>query len=342
MEKMEKRKKKQMFCEKSCLVFLFLFGTIDPEKRKRGKEEMKLGRKEFLEKLRQEMEKQTRQDVVTGEMLRVGGGTTYFGLIVLGKEDMSWPLLYVDQVYFDYQNGREFSSIVEELLVRNEKRKERKQIQSYFVDFKKAKPNLCYQLVNRERHLAFLGDRPHESFFNLEKLYGILTEEKKGWRILLDIRKCHLEKWGISEQELKQQAEENMSTLLPIQKRKFQDFFSLSSEQENTCDAFLKSVHGEEQAEHLFILSNSLHFYGASVFTYPNVWKEIAEEWNDHLVISPNSVHELTVRPLKEGKELLACVMALRERNVTRRMEEEFLGNHVYLYEKGTGHIMVV
>ena len=331
-----------MFCESSCLVFPFLFGTIDLEKRKRGKEEMKFGKKAFLEELRQEMEKRTRQEVVTGEMLRVGGGNTYFGLMVLGKEDVNWPLLYVDQVYFDYQRGRVFSSIVEELLAVNEKRKERKQIQSYFVDFKKAKPYLCYQLVNRERHLAFLSDRPHEPFFNLEKLYGILTEEKRGWRMILDIRKCHLEKWGISEQELKQQAEENMPTLLPVQKRGIQELFCISPEQENACDAFLQSIHGEEPAERVWILSNSLHFYGASVFAYPNVWEEIAEQWDDHLVISPSSVHEVTVRPLKEGNELPACVMALRERNATRRRDEEFLGNHVYLYEKGTGHIMVV
>ena len=56
-----------------------------------------------------------------GGTLRVGEGNPYFGFIVLGKEDVNWSLFYVDQVYFDYQSGREFSSIVEELLVRNER-----------------------------------------------------------------------------------------------------------------------------------------------------------------------------------------------------------------------------
>ena len=36
-ERKGKRKKKQMFCEKSCLVFRLVFGTIDTEKRKRGR-----------------------------------------------------------------------------------------------------------------------------------------------------------------------------------------------------------------------------------------------------------------------------------------------------------------
>lgn len=303
---------------------------------------MKLGIKEFIEYMKQEIEKRTKCEVVTGEMDRIHGDISYFGFLVLGKEEPDWPLVYVDRVYGDYRNGRGFDSIVEELLSVNEKRASGNEIASYFDSFEKAKPNFCYQLVNREKHLAFLADRPSEPFFDLVKLYGILTEEKRGWRMFLAIRNHHLERWGISEKEFKQQAEQNMKSLLPVQKRTFRELFQGSQEQEEKFDAFLKSVQGEAAADSMLILTNSLQFYGASVIAYDGVLEEIAEQWRCHLVISPSNVHEVVVRPLKQGYGLASCVEALREANATRRREEEILSNHVYLYERGTGHIMVV
>ena len=300
---------------------------------------MRVGMNEFVELLKPELEKQTGCEVVTGEMKRLHGKTSYRGLLVLGKEEVSWPLLFLDRIIVDYWNGRGLDSIVEELCLENEKRKTGNEIGVYFYDLEKSKPNFCYQLVNKQNTLTFSEGRPKEFYLDLVKQYGVLTEEKKGWRIFLDIRNTHLERWGISEQELKQQAEQNMKSLLPVRKETIRDSFP---GKEAELDVFLKGVKGEELADHLLTLTNSLQFYGATVMTYKGVLEEIAEQWEDHLMISPSSVHDITVRPLKRGYGMTTCVEALHERNLTQRKSEEILSNHVYLYERGTGHLIVV
>lgn len=300
---------------------------------------MRVGMRAFVELLKQELEKQTGCEVVTGEMKRLHGGNSYHGLLVLGKEDRNWPLLFLDRIVVDYWNGRGLESIVEEVCLENEKRKTGNEIGSYFYELEKSKPNFCYQLVNRQNTLAFSEGKLQEFYLDLVKQYGVLTEEKKGWRIFLDIRNSYLERWGISEQELKQQAEQNMKLLLPVRKKTIREVFP---GKEAELDVFLKEIKGEEQAEHWLTLTNSLQFYGATVMTYEGVLEEIAEQWDDHLVISPSSVHEITVRPLKRGYGISTCIEALQERNLTQREPEEILSNHIYLYERGTGHLMVV
>lgn len=303
---------------------------------------MTVGQKEFVEQVRQEFEKRTGKEVVTGEMNRVKGEISYLGLLVLGKEENDWPLLYTDQLYGNYRNGKDLESIVTELLVRNEKRTEGTEWTSYLDSFERAKPYLCYQLIHRETNLAALSDCPQEPFLDLVKAYGVLTKERKGWQVFLNLRNTQLERWGISEQELKEQAEANMKSLLPVKKKTFRALFQGTKEQETKWDAFLKSVQGETAADTMLILTNSIQFYGASVIAYEGVLEEIAEEWGGHLLISPSNVHEVVVRPLKDGMGLSACVEALRMGNASRRRKEEILSNHVYLYEKGTGHIVVI
>ena len=91
----------------------------------------------------------------------------------------------------------------------------------------------------------------------------------------------------------------------------------------------------------MFILSNTQHFYGASVLLYPDVLRTLAGRKKGFFIL-PSSVHEV-LRLADTGREsrfeLYQMVNEVNERNVP---QEEFLSDNVYYFGREEGRIRIL
>ena len=289
-------------------------------------------KKEFMETVKKELKKKTGCEVVLKEVIKQNG-VCWNGVIVQREGNSVLPVVYLDRFYEEYQTGRSLEKIVEMVWDLSENWKPRRRMEQVVWNYEKAKHKIAYKLVNREKNEGFLKEMPHEPFLDLEKLYYVVMEEEEGWRASMMIRNQQLEIWGITEEELKQQAEKNMNRLFPARVQPILEAIQ---------GVMGTDWKGEGERTDLFVLSNTRNYYGAAVVAYDGFLKEIAKEWKSDFVILPSSVHEMILCPIQKEENLGDLVELVKEINETEVSEEEVLSDHVYLYEKESGNLVIV
>lgn len=192
-----------------------------------------------------------------------------------------------------------------------------------------AKEHVYPILVSKERNKEFLKELVWKPFLDLAVCYALVLpmDDRQG---NMKIRKEHLDLWGIKEEEVIAQAEENnlkqgyslrdMSKLLPKMLGG-----SKTEEKEKI----------EESG--MYVLSNQDNIYGAAKLLCKPFMERIAD--GKSFYILPSSVHELilVVEWVRIAREELDEMV--REVNRTEVAEEEILSDHAYYYNGKTGEI---
>lgn len=86
---------------------------------------------------------------------------------------------------------------------------------------------------------------------------------------------------------------------------------------------------------HLYLLTNKSNRYGAAAIVNPVVLHNIREIFQCSLYIFPSSVHEVLLMPVQKKPDTTPEALAdmVREINRTDVRPEDFLSDHVYLYD---------
>lgn len=300
---------------------------------------MRMSKQEFMEVIRQEMEKKTGCEVLLREITKQNG-IHWNGLMVRKEESPIAPIVYLNDFYEAYQNGRSLKNILETVYSLSENQKSFCKVEQVLSNYEKAKQKIGYKLLNREKNKEYFREMVHASFLDLEKVYYVLIEEEEGYRATMLIQKKQLEIWGISEEQLKQQAEKNMKRLFPV---RLKPILEAIQEVVRTNGTGELGIRLEENVENeMYVLSNSMNHYGASVVAYEGLLEEIGRNWNCDFVILPSSVHEVILCPIREEVNLCDLVEMVKEINETEVREEEVLSDHVYWYERARGKVKVI
>ena len=156
-----------------------------------------------------------------------------------------------------------------------------------------------------------------------------------------------LEMWGISADEVYEQALKNTERNFKPDMRNMKEIFSseymenLSEEDENGFGEsfyedtlnYKKEEKGKELLPHeMYVLTNTAKIDGATVILYSNLLQEIGEATQSRFFILPNSIHEVIL--MKDSgenvKELRRVVMEI---NRTQVAPEDVLSDEVYSYD---------
>lgn len=192
--------------------------------------------------------------------------------------------------------------------------------QEMLCNWEKAKSNVYKKVVNYEKNADRLPFYVHRRFLDLAELYYVrLKINENGWGSA-EISLAILEAWGISEEELEQQAEKNLKAdgygIRPMEE--------ILSEMSGCCSG-------------LHLIQNQRMEYGAAVMTSPGQMKAFLEELGSSGYVFPCSIHELLVLP-DDGKQDVKDLRELvREVNQTSVSPEEFLSDQVYYCHVETG-----
>ena len=95
-----------------------------------------------------------------------------------------------------------------------------------------------------------------------------------------------------------------------------------------------------EDADPLYILSNSQRLYGAACICYENVLANFAENIEaDRLLVIPSSVHEVLLALDFPSSSCTYFSGLVQEVNMNDVLPEERLSNNVYLFDRSTGKL---
>lgn len=293
--------------------------------------------KEYTEQIAKEFSKRIDKPVVTTERKK-NNGVIFYGLQVIETDTIN-SIFYINNLY---QGELEVDEALDNLCMWFEELKgERLRSYQWLKNFDLVKGNLSYKLVNKEQNKFLMQDYVCEEFLDLLKVYIININELPDniQRGSIMIEKRLLELWNVTEQEVKETAEQNIINILPCMITGMNDYMRKVANS--------KGLEIREEAEELlngckmWVLSNQYMNDGATGMCFKHELKKFADLHSDDIYIVPSSIHELILIPSKEVDADYLKEMVI-ETNRSQVMEEEFLSNNVYLFKRVTSEIEIV
>ena len=297
---------------------------------------------EFISAVSEAVEEQTGEEVEVRKV-RKNNGVVYHGLNIIRKNFNTAPSIYLEGYYEQYEDGMEFSAIVDEIIRVDEEQAGTVNFNvMWFRNFDNIKKVLFYKLVNYEKNKELLRNMPYERYLDLAKVYYVCVNDfGRGMGTIL-VNNSHVECWGVCAEEIKKYAEANTEKLMPavitpMSKVLVELMISKGLEQKD-----LMCFEAFEGKDTMFVASNAERLFGAAVMCYEGTFERFAKEKESDLYILPSAVHELILIPCTCCGDVDKLKEIVREVNRTQLIKEEILSDNVYLYERSSGKIRIV
>lgn len=249
------------------------------------------------------------------------------------------PCFYLDELYHSYCMGENEWSLAESLanIVLGECEKVRQKAKE-FVKKEWIADHLFVRLINRERNKVFLENAVYRNVLDLAAVFYVLTEDgEEGIKSYC----LPMEVWeeldlGTAE-EYFPKVLENTRKLFP--ERMYCLAENLPEFMENKESGYVIQLHKVEESEvlrekKLYVLSNRRKICGAAVVLYPEILKQIGEQFLGDYYMIPSSIHEVLLLKATEDEEEARLNEIVREVNANHVEPEEVLSNHVYYYAR--------
>ena len=199
----------------------------------------------------------------------------------------------------------------------------------FLKDFKKVKGKIVYHLVNCQANQELLSDAPYDEYLDLAVVYYVLLEVNSYGMASLMIKDEHLEMWNVTKKEVACEAQRNTRRLLPY------EFRAMGELLDELPIAGREKDKGEDKGKDLmYVLSNRIRSYGASVLLYEGQLDGIGAYLEENYYVLPCSVHEVIVVPESVSPGWEALNLLVDEVNKTQIDPEEHLSDHVYYYDR--------
>mgnify|MGYP006988884399 CR=1 FL=1 len=287
-------------------------------------------------------------------------------VITKGKCEIS-PTIYIKDFYNSYMSGESMEETCEKVLNTYVSSSLEPDINvDAFKSYKKIKGRIVYKLINTKANKELLKKVPHKTFCDLSMVYYCIMDEKMESRATELIHNAHITLWGITREELHQQACQNTPFVLPAQILPMDDILKeLLTDSIIKEDKSIYGLYGEDkpnreeyeiQAEEimgnlgkkddflkLYVISNKNRIFGAACILYDGVLREFAKKHNEKDVyIIPSSIHEAIIlsENIEVEKEYIKDI--IKEVNATDVDECDVLSNNLYKYNYEKDIIEVV
>lgn len=283
---------------------------------------------EFLSSMRTELS--TR--ITPGATLKIqtitkNNGTHYDGLIILQPGSNIAPTIYLTPYYHRYLDGVPLEDIYADILTTYERHLPETDFDiEMFTDFERARSRIVMRLVSKKYNEALLSDIPYITYHDLAIVFYCLVYADSENQGSILIHNSHMHMWNISTEALYLLAMQNTPELLPHK------LIPMAELLKTHPLAHLLDLNEIP----MYILTNLYKTNGASAILYENLLAEIADNFQQDLIILPSSIHELILIPVDtfDTHELKYYTQVVREVNETQLADDEVLSDHAYYFEK--------
>lgn len=211
---------------------------------------------------------------------------------------------------------------------------------SAVTDFDNVKDKIVCKLINEEANRQFLEDKPYTKVEDLAVVYQILMDKNAEGTATITITDNLMERYGITLEDLHEQALLNMDVLQPYNFKGMSETIIEMMAGDIARDNGMGISEAREMASQMipdvpdtmFVLTNDTKVNGAAAILNDDTRQEIADKVGDFYVL-PSSVHETLIIPKDAGMELRDLEQMVQEVNQTQVAPEERLSDHVYEYD---------
>ena len=283
----------------------------------------------FRDLLEEEIRAQSRKPlVIDRKNIRKNNGVCMEALILKEEGSCLAPTIYIGPWYERYLEGMRLPDIGRAIWrsVPRDLREFPMEILE-FSDYRKIRDMVYCRMISRDLNAEALQVLCHEEWMDLAITYYCQTfvGEKEG--MMVQIEKDHLDMWGITEEELREDAWRNTERDLP----------PVISSLELVLNE-LRGCAGDsgDELAPLYILSNKNRCMGAVGIAFPGELEEIYRTVGDNYYILPSSIHECLITPAAIGRPEAELGDMVREVNRAVVELQEVLCDHVYYYDGST------
>ena len=271
-------------------------------------------------------------------------GKVNFGLVdalaVLHMESTESvvPVFYLGLLFQQYRDGEGLEAIAEETvrMYHSHKTEGRNAVMSAkdIPDYEKIKRKLYFRLVHTETNRELLAGVPRFEVLDLSMVFCVLLSENEGGICSIMVGSSLLERWGVTPEELREQAERNSPGLLPVKTESvFRMILGRHPKAGEVTGVEADSIW-EGETEFPLALTNKRMLDGFAAVFYPGVLKGMAERNGTDFYVLPSSRHEALLLPADFPAEPGELREMVREVNRTAVAREDILSYSVYYYDR--------
>lgn len=245
------------------------------------------------------------------------------------------PGLNMDRFYDEYRKGTPFHEIMQKLvgIILTPAPAEILQNLHLIDDYEQVKPRLTVRVTNYEKNENVAKSAPYQMVTGdlMATVHCYLEGNAEGFASFI-VSDHMLEKWGITEDELFNDAWKSSEALLPA---RVSTMFETLVE-----DGFEDMLPEEAKVDRsMLIVNNQIKTQGAACLFYPGVLDRVSKIFGGDFYALPSSVHEFIVVPGGDAQSLLNMV---HEVNVTQVEPKDFLSDNVYHYDSKAGKLETI
>lgn len=252
-------------------------------------------------------------------------GKKRVGLTITDKRVNISPTIYLEEYFQQFEEGVPIENIVENVLeVYHEVKFEHTWQVDTIKDFETMRSKIVYKLIHATKNETLLQSIPYIAYLDFAIVFYILFEVDESGTATIPITHELIHLWGVSLDEIQENAFHNAPILLPASFKPMQVVI-----EELTGNNYV----GEESSEDLmFVLTNSLRSFGAACILYDGVLDKISKEIKENFYILPSSIHEMIILPESNSPSRTQLDEMVTELNQTQVDEEDFLSDYAYYY----------
>lgn len=292
----------------------------------------------FTAIVRQEVEKRAGENYrVRVSDVRKNNGVVLSGLTVTQDDSNISPTIYLNDYYYEYENGRAtLASVVNDVLdIYNRNKVNRTVDMRSFLNYECVKERVIYKLVNTEKNKELLEDVPHVEFLDLSIVFQYLIADESFGTATILIHNAHLKLWDISMDELYKAARYNTQKLQKYEIKDMKEVICEIMQSENPEKFNLEQCMAElSNSVPMYVLSNKNRVEGAACMIYPELIRDFADAAGTSFYIIPSSIHEVLLLPADNIDESEEIKSMIREINDSQVKLEEILSYSLYFYDK--------
>lgn len=312
---------------------------------------------QFMIKMKELLQKKLGEEVkVEAVSVPKNNGVIMQGIAIRRTGEKIVPTIYMERFYVDYLEGRDPGDILEDILEIYEEQDEIKAPDfEFYKEYEKVKARLAVKLVNREKNEAMLAEMPHKKFLDMAVVFYCLIDSPLSGTAAILIRNVHMKNWGITTEQLYEDALTNAENMLPGAIRTMEELLSrmvLEDEipvwewRKEKQEDFPKLEGVTEERKEtgeipLLVLTNNRRYLGAACILYRGLLERFAKKIGKNFYILPSSVHEVILLPEDKVNSSESLIQMVVEVNRSQLAPEEVLSDAVYYYDRKSGQISI-
>ncbi len=201
---------------------------------------------------------------------------------------------------------------------------------TFLTDYNKSKEHLFIRVCDQKKNEEYLKHIVHMPLNGLACTYSVYSTIDENGMSSIQITNRMLSQWGITKEQLHEDALKNMQNIFPPR------LFSLTDVVMNIVNDTVEEDHimiDEPLDCDLYCLTNSRKMNGASYICDEQLMEDIGERFGENYYILPSSLHEVILVPETIGDDVESLQEIVRTVNETTVDERDFLSDDIMLYD---------